>query len=307
MTSSRATIRDVAAAAGVSPTTVSFVLNDTPGQAIPEATRHRVRSAVAQLGYTPHRIARALREGSSRLVLLRAGPLRGSASMASLIAGMDEELRRHGHALIVTYGTVEAERELLEAVAPRTVLDLVRIYGSGDSPQGDGGDVDGLEAHAAVQLGHLLELGHRSIAVALPADPSFEPLSSLRRRQLEAAAARAGATAIPIIIPREPSGAALALARLRAEHPRATAIAAFNDDVAFVVLAAMHAAGLSAPDDLAVVGFDEGEHAALWNPPLSSLRIDAAEFGRRAARRALGLDTGAWQRPPSQVVRRATT
>ena len=65
----RATVRDVAAAAGVSQATVSYVLNDTPGQKIPDETRERVRQAASELGYVPHAAARALRAGNSNLVL----------------------------------------------------------------------------------------------------------------------------------------------------------------------------------------------------------------------------------------------
>jgi DNA-binding LacI/PurR family transcriptional regulator len=74
----RATLRDVAAAAGVSRALAGFVLGDDHGKSIPEATRERVRAAAQSLGYAPHGIARALREGSSRVVVLlacqRGGP-----------------------------------------------------------------------------------------------------------------------------------------------------------------------------------------------------------------------------------------
>ena len=71
----RATMRDVARASGVSPATVSFVMNDTPGQTISPETRTKVRRAAAELGYTAHPIARALREGASRIIVLDLGGL----------------------------------------------------------------------------------------------------------------------------------------------------------------------------------------------------------------------------------------
>ena len=80
----RVTLNDVAAASGVSRATASFVLRDSPNQSISAATRERVRQAARDLGYVPHAIARALREGSSRIVVLRptsgriARPDRGS-------------------------------------------------------------------------------------------------------------------------------------------------------------------------------------------------------------------------------------
>lgn len=70
MSEKRVTLRDVAAAAGVSRATAGFVLSDAPGIAISEATRRRVRETAGNLGYVPHSIARALREGSSRIIVL---------------------------------------------------------------------------------------------------------------------------------------------------------------------------------------------------------------------------------------------
>jgi len=81
----RATLKDVARASGVSTATVSFVLNATPGQTIPPATQERVRGAAAALGYQPHGLARALREGRSRIVLLAIGRVRGGRSLEGFI------------------------------------------------------------------------------------------------------------------------------------------------------------------------------------------------------------------------------
>lgn len=303
----RTTIRDVASAAGVSPATVSLVLNDVPGQRIPPSTRERVRAAAAALDYTPHRIARALREGSSRLVLLDAGPLRTRGSGASFIAGLDDELRQHGHALLVAYGEPAADADLLAAVAPRTVMNLTQLYFSGDEPHGDGGWVDGLAAHAATQLGHLAERGHERVALALPDDPQLAPLAALRRRHAAIASEPLGIRLVELTVPRDVPAASGRLRQLEREEPGVTAIAAFDDDTAFVVLAAAAREGIAVPGALAVIGFDEGEHAALWSPALTSLRIDAEAFGRRAARRALHLDPGPWAHPRSEVVARETT
>ena len=66
----RVTLNDVAAASGVSRATASFVLRDSPGQSISAGTRERVREAARALGYVPNGLARALREGTSRIVLL---------------------------------------------------------------------------------------------------------------------------------------------------------------------------------------------------------------------------------------------
>lgn len=86
-----------------------------------------------------------------------------------------------------------------------------------------------------------------------------------------------------------------------------TAVAAFDDNVALTVLAATRWTGHRVPSDLAVIGFAEGQHAALWEPALTTVRINATAYGRRAARISLGLDAGNWTQPPSEVIVRETT
>jgi DNA-binding LacI/PurR family transcriptional regulator len=99
----RATLRDVAAAAGVSRALAGFVLGDDHGKSIPEATRERVRAAARSLGYAPHGIARALREGSSRVVVLSIDPYLESNYSRTFARGLDEELAAHGHMLVVRH------------------------------------------------------------------------------------------------------------------------------------------------------------------------------------------------------------
>ena len=126
----RVTLRDVAAASGVSRATVSFVLRDSPNQAISAATRERVRQAARDLGYVPHGIARALREGSSRVVVLNVDSgLEGNYSR-SYIRGLDDELGAHDHVLLVRYGhsAPESAQQVLDAIAPRAVLRLAEPY-----------------------------------------------------------------------------------------------------------------------------------------------------------------------------------
>ena len=81
------------------------------------------------------------------------------------------------------------------------------------------------------------------------------------------------------------------LASLRHEHPEISAIAGFSDFTALQVLAGMRELGLTAPDDWAVIGFDESEYAEMFTPTLTTLTADAEGHGRLAARQALGLDT----------------
>ena len=302
----RATLKDVAAASGVSPTTVSFVLNRTPGQTISETTRRRVEAAARELDYAPHGTARALREGSSRIVLLLVEELGIGSALRSFIAGMRSELEAEGRALVVhpvgsTPATVE---RILAGVRPRTVLDLTRPYSLGTEGS-DGGWVDGMAAHSLTQLRHLIQAGHSRIALAIPPRTRQSATLEARRGAAQLAAARLGLETLrEVEIGEEPAAARRAISDLARTSPQVTAIAGLEDETALRTLAAMAELDLGAPEDLAVIGFDESRHSAIWRPTLTTVRIEAEIFGRRAARVSLGRDPGEWTIPPSSIVRR---
>lgn len=301
----RVTLKDVARVSGVSPATVSFVLNDTPRQTIPEVTRQRVREAAAALGYTPHSIARALREGTSRIVLLTVGSWRGGQSLESFIAGVGAELRVHGHTLLVHYGEESdgSLGELLQAVAPRAVLDL----GSADLGREGTDWTDGLAPATATQLRHLAHRGHTAVALALPSQAPGR-LVEIRVAQAERVAAALGlAPIVPFTVGEERETARDAVRWLRHVHPHITAIAGFHDDSALLALGALVDLGVGVPADVAVIGFDDAQHGAIWTPSLTSVHIDAEAYGRLAARVALGLEPGEWTSEPSSVVQREST
>lgn len=296
----RVTMRDVARASGVSQATVSFVLNDAAGQTIPEPTRERVKQAAAELGYVPHSIARALREGAARIVVLEAGGLPRGAGLASFIAGLGEELAAGGYGLLVSYGSAPAA---IAAVSPSAVIDLPAIYAGPDREAADGGWVDGLAAHTLAQVSHLADRGHRRIAVATPARGG--PFFALMSRHVEGAARHLG---LPRPSRLTVGGAQVTATRLRGLLDRGvTAVAASGDDLAIATLAALSDLGLAAPGDLAVIGFDDTAHGALWRPALTTVRIDARAYGRRTARMILGRPAGDSGLAPARIVERATT
>lgn len=307
----RVTIRDVATAASVSTATVSYVLNDTPGQTITEATRRRVREAAVALGYSPHGVARALREGQSRIVLLAVPSMRGGRGLESFVAGMSAELRTLDHSLLVTTSEDGLPREAIQAIAPRATLRLADFLAEsawrGPVLGAVDGRLAGLEFHTLTQLRHLAERGHRDIAFALPDHP--DPIADQRVAHVEGAATSLGLGPVRVLRLEmgEDAHARRAAVRELAEATPVTAVATYSDDVALGVLGAMAALRLRAPDDLAVIGFDDGEAGRVSQPALTTVRIDAGGFGRRAARVALGLDPGEWVESPSKVIVRATT
>ena len=307
----RVTLNDVAAASGVSRATASFVLRDSPGQSISAATRERVRAAARDLGYVPNGLARALREGTSRLVVLTIDVALDGNYARSYVRGLDEELATREHVLLVRYTHapreqgVAAERQqdpVLDAVVPRAVLRFGEPYLTGrELDDSGGGWRDGLAAHVSAQVGYLAGRGHTRIAYALPDRET--PLRAVRLRFADRAAEMLGLSPVaPFSIPVFRTGAAGSLADIRAAHPAVTAVAAFDDDVALRVVAAMRDLGLAAPGDLAVIGFDDNGYGALATPALTTVHIDAEAHGRQAARAILGLDAGDLAPAPGRVI-----
>src|SRR5580693_8085598 len=170
-TTRRITLRDVAEASGVSQSTVSFVLNEVPNQTISPATRERVRSAARDLGYVPHGIARALMEGSSRIVVLNIGRYREGNYSRNFIRGLDKELALYGFALLVRHGhsSQSDADQIANVIAPRAVLQFGEAYLTGHELEDSGeGWKNGMAAHVLLQFRYLAERGHSRIAVALP-------------------------------------------------------------------------------------------------------------------------------------------
>jgi DNA-binding LacI/PurR family transcriptional regulator len=302
--STRATAKDVARASGVSQTTVSFVLNGAAGH-VSQETRERVREAARALGYVPNGSAQALRKGASRIVLLNVEGIPTGSSLGSYIRGLDAELASHGHVLLVLHGHLSSQAlsDVVQAVSPRAVIDL------GDAGRADAIAIeantspDAFSAQADVPVHYLVDRGHRHLAVVTPDTPELQALAGLRERLIRQAAHTAGLADCPtLILPGSLGAAEERLRAFRAGHPEVTAVLAYNDDLAFVTLAAMRHLGLRAPEDLAVIGFDDTPHGALFSPALTTVHIDAEAIGRIAARSALGLPAADTTPEPARVI-----
>jgi DNA-binding LacI/PurR family transcriptional regulator len=297
----RVTLRDVAAAAGVSRATAGFVLSDAPGVSISAATRQRVRETARGLGYVPHSIARALREGSSRIVVLSIDSGYEGNYLRSFTRGLDDELAARDYVLLVRHGhSGPGSERLIEAIAPRAVLRMPDYLAPGHEFD-DGGWHGGLAGNVEVQLRYLAGRGHSGIAVAIPdGDP---PLGPVRLRFASEAASRAGLPPPPALtVPRDRAGAAAAVLAFRNAHRGVTAFAAFDDDVALRILAAARDIGVRVPGELAVIGFDDTGYGTLFTPALTTVRIDAEDHGRRTARLLLGLGGDGFAAAPARVI-----
>jgi DNA-binding LacI/PurR family transcriptional regulator len=302
---------DVARLAGVSQQTVSRVVNGHSN--VGPEVRDRVERAIVQLRYNRNAAARALATNRSMNlgVLSYALPVHGSTMV---LFGVAEEARRNGYATSlvsisdVDPGSIRAALDTLVAdsvdgiivLAPMSAaepvlngLDLdVPIVRFAQGPPGSAHAVsmdDGLGARLATR--HLLELGHETVwHVAGP--PGWMASDARRAGWLSELAAQ-HRRVNPEFSTTDwtvDSGyrAGLEIARNR----DITAVLAANDSMALGVLKALSEHGISVPEDVSVVGFDDMSEARYFQPALTTIRLDFDEVGRVAVDRLLQLMAG---------------
>jgi LacI family transcriptional regulator len=325
-------IRDVAARAGVGVGTVSRVLNDAPGVA--SGTRDRVRAVMDELGYQPSSTARNLSLGRTLTVGVIA-PFFTSPSVVERLRGIDDVFGRSPYDLtLLNIETPAQRRAALRRFARGDRVDGLIVISLPLTP----GEVrtlnrDGLPAvlvdvanapfphvgiddvsGGAMATRHLLDAGHRDIAFVGDVEENpFGFASSERRLQgFRAALQEAGVALTPAYVRRGPFGRATAgrlTRQLLALRRRPTAVFAASDVQAFGVLDAAARAGLTVPDDLSVIGFDDIELAEAIG--LTTVRQPLRESGRAGATLLLGALDGDAPMPPATlpelaVVRRRT-
>ncbi|MEN3282138.1 MAG: LacI family transcriptional regulator [Solirubrobacteraceae bacterium] len=298
--SSRATIRDVAALAGVSVGTVSRALRGYPDVAA--RTHANVHEAAQTLGYRPAAAARTVRLGRSGLVGAFLSPCGENAENLQpfgrlVVAGLARRLSDHDVAVLDFErldGLVDqaVERQLDAAVlvavdgAALTAIDLAGV----PCPLVGVDTACPIEVRTDSARGielaveHLAALGHRRIAFA-GAQPSTVA-GRERLRGFDAAVAALGLDRDPRLRCEgdfSQAGGHAAAGRLLALDPRPSAIVAVSDLVAAGVCTAMVERGLRVPRDLSVTGFDDLEVARLLSPPLTTVRQDPNALGAMAA------------------------
>lgn len=292
----RPTVRDVANAAGVSQATVSYVLNDTPGQTISQPTKDRIFRAVKKLGYVPSRSARILRLGRSDMVLVLLPDAVLSESYAHLIDQISDVLEQRGYSTIFRRKrTGVPVATMVSTVDPATVVPLVSLSESeirsikalriplmevGPSlPAGDT-YADFLGYPAQLQVEHLVERGHQQIGYLSSSDPRLAEFARPRISRLRAACEDRGLPA-PVVIEDELSLDAARAAVTAWQESGVTAVATFTDEYAFAVLAALRSLGLTAPADLAVIGAGNTPASQFASPPLTTVETQPEEMIER--------------------------
>ncbi|MBO2448693.1 LacI family DNA-binding transcriptional regulator [Actinomadura barringtoniae] len=305
----RVTSVDVAREAGVSPATVSYVLNRVTRQRISEETRRKVMAAVDKLGYTPSAAARDLRRGRSDIVLLLLKGIPLGFTAIELVEELTDALGRHELTLVTRLERDRPLTEMWRELTPAAVIfftevseeDRAQLSTAGAHIVHNWPDANGQDPITAgqVEIGrlqavHLAANGHRRLGYLGPDDARMRDFAGPRLEGVRQACAERGLT--PPDVREMPFGSAAAVRIARTwQAAGITGVCAFNDEYAFTFLAGMRAAGLAAPDDLAVVGVDDIPLAQLAAPPLTTVRQDmrivAATLTHQVLR-GLGLSDG---------------
>ena len=295
----RVTLRDVAAATGLSPAAVSYALRGV--QTAPE-TQERVRRAAEELGYTGNAVARALVRGRTDLVGVLSGSLQdlGEQRFVELLG---RQLGRHDLHMVVVdaRGEPRRERMLARQLADQLVDGLVispldpsdpswaqigaalPVVTVGDALPGPtvGEVLFDNRRGVSLVLEHLHALGHRRVAVLTPSRPST-PDRPAERVVAEVCAAL-GLEATVVNTRHSVEAATEAAAALLAAEPRPTAVFCLSDSIACGVYVAAAARGLAIPGDLSVAGYDDHPIAQVVTPQLTSVDWGVPDIAAAAA------------------------
>ncbi|HMG03125.1 MAG TPA: LacI family DNA-binding transcriptional regulator [Edaphobacter sp.] len=287
---------------GLSPSTVSFVLNDTPGRSIPEATRARVKAAAEKFNYRPSMVARTLQGKRAQTIGILLPEL-GEGYHSQVLSGVGDLLmrkdyfyftvhHRHRTELIDAYPSLLRSRGVDGIVAIDTHLaevpPLPTVTVAGHTTLPGVANVLLNEEHAArLSLGHLRNLGHTKIAFM-----HGQPFSSDADTRWNASFKAARELGIEqheelmIYLSKDSHSPEISYPGIRklvkSGHPF-TAVLCFNDVSAMGTIRALHEAGLRVPDDISVLGFDDIQSAAYQIPSLTTIRQPLQKMGSTAA------------------------
>jgi LacI family transcriptional regulator len=310
MARKRVTSHDVAKLAGVSRTTVSFVLNDVPHVQIPEETRRRVFEAAENLGYRPDAAARSLATRQTHTLALvlyqSADRIVGDAFLANVVRGLSEVAQQRGFRLLLhPFEEIGKSEAYVSLVLENRIDGLVVSGPRSDDEQlpklrKDGfplvllGQLNGADIHfvdvdntaaAHRAVSHLIQLGHTRIGLITNA-PLEYTASADRWRAYRQALTEAGLVYDESIVRHgdfDARSGYQAMEELLAlvQPPTATFIA--SDEVATGALAALHEHGIAVPEEMAIVGFDDIPVARYLVPSLTTIHLPAYDLGLRAA------------------------
>jgi LacI family transcriptional regulator len=301
----RVTLQDVAEHAGVSRATASLIVRGSPK--IAEKTRQKVLNSMKELGYVYDRIAANMRSQNSSTVGLIITDI-ANPFYAELLRGVHNALEEAGYIVFLgtTFDSDLKQDQLISRMLEHRVGGIILCPVSGSSNQSIErlSDIDiplvlavrelqdvscdyvGIDYAVGAQMAvnHLIHRGHRRIAYL--GGTSESSAWKERKKGYENALKQAGielneSLIIESPVTRDGGMAAVRKVLLQSEPP--TAAFCFNDLVAHGVILGLKEAGLMAPEDMAIVGFDNNNEAPLYNPPLTTVSSYARLIGSQAA------------------------
>lgn len=303
-----ATLKQVAALAGVHASTVSRALNPATRSLVADEVAERINVSAAKLGYRIDRVAASLRTGQSMLVGVLVPDI-ANPVFSPILGAITETLSAEGYSTIVAdVGPDSAKQiELVDNLIGRRVDGLVLATASRDDPvvsrclernlpvvlvnRSEAGqrasavvsdDAVGME----LSVDHLFALGHRKIAHL--AGPQELSTGFLRRRGFITAMENHGTPranlAIEMATAYSRDAGKAAAHRLLKRHPDITALATANDLLALGAYDALTEQGLRCPDDLSIVGHNDMPLVDMVQPPLTTVRISHRQMGIEAAK-----------------------
>ena len=326
------TLKAVAEHVGLSPGTVSAVLNDAPSaRAIPDQTKARIHAAARELNYRPNFFARTLRRKRTNTIGVIAEEI-GDAYSSGIISGVEACLRRknyffltvvhrHDPALLRQYEELLIERGVEGFIAVDMQLErpplLPTVVVAGHRElEGVTNIVLDHDRAVTAALQHLVELGHRKIAFMKghPASSDSEERWQAICRASQKFGIEMDSDLIVQIEMEDPSpqmGYPYAKQLLARKVPF-TALFAYNDLAAIGAIRALQEEGLRVPHDVSVVGFDDIQSAAFNTPSLTTVRQPLGKMGEIAAETLIQQIEGPEEAPlkiaiePTLVTREST-
>jgi LacI family transcriptional regulator len=319
-----ATVREVAKRAGVSAMTVSRVINGRTG--VRPATRSRVEQAIADLDFFPNRVARGLTSSKTGAIGLIVPDL-VNPFFTVVLRGAEMVARRAGYRVLLcnTESDLTLERSYIEDMMSHRVEGLI-IAPVNDSSRlnlspvlrrrlpfvlidrgvpGIDGDLVQADSAAGARrlMQHLAEIGHRRIALIIGSDD----VSTTRERAqgYREGLAAAGIAFDPDLVAQttvDRIGGYRAMQQILRLEPRPTAVFAVNNMTAMGAMQAIREAGLSVPQHIALVCFDDVEHLAVLSPFMTVVDQPAETFGTLAVQLLLERIAGRAQERPRLVV-----
>ena len=316
----RATLGMVAQRAGVSPSTVSRILNGTAK--VSEDKQLLVRQVIEELGFRPDPTARSLAGGRTMSIGVLTqyidSPFYGEA-----LRGIEDVLHQAHYAPLFVSGHWNQEEEssrlgllqdrkvdgiivLTGKLTDQTLAEMARqlpIVVTGrqlSAPNLFSIDFDNIEG-AGLAVKHLHALGHQNVAfISGPLDhPDAEQRLAGYRAELVRRDMRVD-DALVVYSDFQESGGFRAMNQLLDSRVNFSAVIAANDQMAYGARLALHRAGLRVPDDISLVGFDDLPHSAFTLPPLTTVRQSVYEIGSSAAQAMIDLLSS--KTPPAKVI-----